>query len=496
MAPSHEPLLLLGSPTRKTTILCKALLVTLSLIAIIFVAAIINLQFTATTTLNPSDLCTNSPNPSSCHTIVSNALTATQSPQPSPLLILRTILDSSFAQLDTAIVAATELHGRGNNEPKQQASLADCLLLFDLSRDLMLRSVSGINRGVHTDVRTWLSAVLTNHDTCLDGLDGYLKLSMEAQLKSLMASASASLAVLNAASRSNSHDDVVSQVFDFPSWIAPHDRKLLEARSASDIKADVVVAKDGSGKYKTVQEAVDSAPDRSTRRYVIYVKKGVYKENVSIGKTKKNVMIVGDGMTATVITGSLNFVDGTTTFNSATVAAVGDGLILQDLKVENTAGAIKHQAVALRVGADQSVINRCSIDAYQDTLYAHSLRQFYRDCSISGMIDFIFGNAAVVLQNCQIIARRPMDNQQNLMTAQGRTDPNQNTGTSVQNCRVVPSSDLVPVKGKIRSYLGRPWKEYSRTVFMQSYIDDHINPKGWLEWSGDFSFKTLFYGSI
>lgn len=175
-------------------------------------------------------------------------------------------------------------------------------------------------------------------------------------------------------------------------------------------------------------------------------------------------------------------------------AAVGDGLILQDLKIENTAGPQKHQAVALRVGADRSVINRCRLDGYQDTLYAHSLRQFYRDSFISGTVDFVFGNAAVVFQNCNLTARRPMDNQQNLVTAQGREDPNQNTGTSIQNCNVVPADDLIPVKGSIPSYLGRPWKAYSRTVVMQSYIDSHINSKGWLEWDGEFALKTLFYG--
>lgn len=162
--------------------------------------------------------------------------------------------------------------------------------------------------------------------------------------------------------------------------------------------------------------------------------------------------------------------------------------------MQNTAGPEKHQAVALRVGADQSVINRCLIDAYQDTLYAHSLRQVYRDCNITGTVDFIFGNAAVVLQNCKIIARKPMTNQKNMVTAQGRTDPNQNTGTSIQNCDIIASSDLAPVEDLFKTYLGRPWKNFSRTVVMQSYICDLIDPAGWAEWDGDFALKTLYYG--
>lgn len=172
----------------------------------------------------------------------------------------------------------------------------------------------------------------------------------------------------------------------------------------------------------------------------------------------------------------------------------GDGFIAQDIWFQNTAGPQKHQAVALRVGADQSVINRCKIDAYQDTLYTHSLRQFYRDCYITGTVDFIFGDAAVVFQNSKLVARKPMSNQNNMVTAQGRTDPNQNTGTSIQNCDVIASSDLQPVKGSIKTYLGRPWKEYSRTVYMQSNIGDHIDPSGWSIWSGDFALKTLYYG--
>lgn len=177
-------------------------------------------------------------------------------------------------------------------------------------------------------------------------------------------------------------------------------------------------------------------------------------------------------------------------------AVAGDGFILQNVCVQNTAGPEKHQAVALRVSADLSVINGCLIDAYQDTLYAHNHRQFYRNCFITGTIDFIFGNAAVVLQNCQIIARKPMPHQKNMVTAQGRIDPNQNTGTSIQRCKILASPDLESVQSSIRTYLGRPWKEYSRTVVLQSYIRGHIHPAGWAEWDGDFALKTLYYGEF
>lgn len=175
-------------------------------------------------------------------------------------------------------------------------------------------------------------------------------------------------------------------------------------------------------------------------------------------------------------------------------AVVGEGFLARDITFENTAGPAKHQAVALRVGADLSAFYRCDMLAYQDTLYVHSNRQFYVGCLIAGTVDFIFGNAAAVLQNCDIHARRPGSGQKNMVTAQGRTDPNQNTGIVIQNCSIGATSDLLAVKSSFPTYLGRPWKEYSRTVIMQSSISDVIHPDGWHIWSGTFALDTLFYG--
>ena len=175
-------------------------------------------------------------------------------------------------------------------------------------------------------------------------------------------------------------------------------------------------------------------------------------------------------------------------------AVVGDGFIAKGITFENSAGPSKHQAVALRSGADLSAFYQCSFVAYQDTLYVHSLRQFYRECDVYGTVDFIFGNAAAVLQNCNLYARKPNPNQKNLFTAQGREDPNQNTGISIINCKVAAAADLIPVKSEFKNYLGRPWKKYSRTVYLNSLMEDLIDPAGWLEWNGTFALDTLYYG--
>ncbi|CAL0332099.1 unnamed protein product [Lupinus luteus] len=421
-------------------------------------------------------------------------------PQAQKLYLLQSILIKSTSDMQKALQNTNHVKLRTNN-PKEQAALVNCEELMDISMNRVWDSITALAKNTTSsmqDAHSWLSSVLTNHATCLDGLEGSARALMEAELEDLISRSRTSLALLVAILPPNPNGEgLIDEPLNggFPSWVTSKDRRLLES-SVEAITANVVVAKDGSGKFKTVAQAVASAPDNGKTRYVIYVKKGTYKEKVEISSRKKNVMLVGDGMDETLITGSLNFVDGTGTFDTATVAAVGDGFIAQDIWFQNTAGAAKHQAVALRVGADQSVINRCRIDAFQDTLYAHSNRQFYRDSVITGTIDFIFGNAAVVFQNSKLVARKPLSNQNNMVTAQGRVDPNQNTGTSIQKCQLTPSSDLKPVVGSIKTYLGRPWKKYSRTVVLQSTIDSHVDPSGWAEWdaaSKDF-LDTLYYG--
>lgn len=175
-------------------------------------------------------------------------------------------------------------------------------------------------------------------------------------------------------------------------------------------------------------------------------------------------------------------------------AVSGEGFLARDITFENTAGLNKHQAVALRINADLAAIYRCTIDGYQDTLYAHSFRQFYRECNILGTIDYIFGNAAVVFQGCNIVSKMPLQGQGTVITAHGRDSPDEDTGFSLQNCSILATDELFSNSSTVKSFLGRPWRNYSRTVLMESYIDGFIDPQGWSKWDGDRGLDTLYYG--
>ncbi|KAI4332648.1 hypothetical protein L6164_017540 [Bauhinia variegata] len=382
--------------------------------------------------------------------------------------------------------------GRRSRNRHERTAWNDCLKLYQDTFITLNQTLDPTLKSTDYDVQTWLSTALTNIDTCRTG---FVEVGVKNNILPLLPNKNLSDVISNALALNNgSTAPAVSNSYKegFPNWLSAGDRKLLQSSSPTP---DVVVAKDGSGDYKTIKEALAVASKRSgTKRFVVYVKPGIYEENLDIGKSLKNIMMYSDSMRFAVITGSRSVVGGSTTFNSATVAVTGDGFIARGITFRNTAGPQNHQAVALRSGADLSVFFRCGFEGYQDTLYVHSQRQFYKECYIYGTVDFIFGNAAVVFQNCMIYARRPMDNQKNTVTAQGRSDPNQNTGIIIHNSRVMAAPDLVPVLSSFQTFLGRPWKEYSVTVFMKTYLDTLVDPAGWLEWNGDFALNTLYYG--
>lgn len=402
------------------------------------------------------------------------------------------------------------LRGRSAQSILDQRALEDCVNLFDTTIDELKTTISDLSQTQTTvassskrDCQTLLSGAMTNVYTCLDGFaysKSKLRKKIEAKLNDISSHVSNSLAMLKKvpgvktkASESETFPEYGKVKDGFPSWVSPKDRKLLQA-AVNQTKFDLVVAKDGTGNFTTIGEAIAAAPNSSATRFVIHIKAGAYFENVEVIKKKTNLMLVGDGIGQTVVKASRNVVDGWTTFQSSTFAVVGDKFIAKGITFENSAGPSKHQAVAVRNGADFSAFYQCSFVAYQDTLYVHSLRQFYRECDVYGTVDFIFGNAAVVFQNCNLYARKPDPKQKNLFTAQGREDPNQNTGISILNCKIAAAADLIPVQSTFKSYLGRPWKKYSRTVYLNSFIDNLIDPAGWLEWNGTFALDTLFYG--
>ncbi|CAN7021869.1 unnamed protein product [Brassica rapa subsp. trilocularis] len=401
--------------------------------------------------------------------------------------------------------------------PRVRSAYESCVELLDDSVDALSRALSSVvsvsgGQTKPQDVMTWLSSALTNHDTCTEGFDGVgdggVKDQMTDALKNLSELVSNCLAIFAASGDGDDFAGVPIQNrrllevgggggdrnMKFPRWTKRRERELLEM-PVSQIQADIIVSKDGNGTCKTISEAIKKAPQHSTRRTIIYVKAGRYEEkNLKVGRKKINLMFVGDGKGKTVISGGKSIFDNITTFHTASFAATGAGFIARDITFQNWAGPEKHQAVALRVGADHAVIYRCSIIGYQDTLYVHSNRQFFRECDIYGTVDFIFGNAAVVLQNCSIYARKPMALQKNTITAQNRKDPNQNTGISIHASRVLATPDLQATNGTTQTYLGRPWKLYSRTVYMLSYIGNHVHTRGWLEWNTTFALDTLYYG--
>ncbi|CAK8562238.1 unnamed protein product [Lathyrus sativus] len=243
-------------------------------------------------------------------------------------------------------------------------------------------------------------------------------------------------------------------------------------------------------------EAINAAPDNSMTRYVISIKKGIYVEKVFIDEKKWNLTMIGEGMGATVITGNMSCSQNTSsecTYDSATFAVSGPRFIAQDISIWNTAGPENYQAVALKSDSDFSIFYRVEISGYQDSLCVNTNRQFYRECKISGTLDFIFGYATVVFQNCTILVKKGLNGQQNTITAQGGY-LGVSSGFSFQFCNILADYDLLPLINSTSTFLGRPWKPNARTIFMQSNISNVLSPKGWLEWEGAPEYlDTLFF---
>lgn len=254
------------------------------------------------------------------------------------------------------------------------------------------------------------------------------------------------------------------------------------------------VAQDGSGNFKTIQDAVNAVRDLSQQQVTIFIKKGVYHEKLVIPSWKTNISLVGEDRENTVI--SWNDYSGKPkpvganpavrdtfrTYTSYTVLVQGNDCRLENLTIENTAGRVG-QAVALHVEGDRCSVTACRLLGNQDTLYAatEGSRQYYSDCYIEGTTDFIFGEATAVFQSCTI---KSLTN--SFITA-ASTRPGQRFGFVFFDCRLIADTAAKKV------FLGRPWRPYAKTVYIRTQMDGHILPVGWDNWRNPDNEKTVLY---
>ncbi|XP_019427047.1 PREDICTED: pectinesterase-like [Lupinus angustifolius] len=371
------------------------------------------------------------------------------------------------------------------------------------------------------DFSNWLTAVISHQQTCLDAFDNDkhdekavkellnnenldhvgkitgVALDLVADLTNILQEFGLQLELKPSSRRLLGAEEVDGE--GLPTWLSASDRKLLAKvrMNKNAPMTTVMVAKDGSGQFRTIMEAIDAYPKGLQGRYVIHVKAGVYPEFIIVPKNAVNILMYGDGALNTVITGHKNkHLDGIDIMNGATFANEAYGFIAKGITFENTAGPEGHQAVALRNQGDMSAFFDCHIVGYQDTLWAQANRQFYRNCEISGTIDFIFGTSATMIQDSKIIVRKPNISmkQVNVITADGTQQRSMNSGIVLQGCEIVPEAELLQVKSEIKSYLGRPWKALARTVIMESNISDIIQPEGWMYHPNNIGFlNTLYY---
>lgn len=262
--------------------------------------------------------------------------------------------------------------------------------------------------------------------------------------------------------------------------------------------AELTVAQDGSGNYKTIQEAVNSVRDLGQWQVIIHIKKGVYHEKLIIPSWKTHITLSGEDRANTVITnadfsgkdvpggkdalGLAKF----STYTSYTVLVQGNDFVAENLTIENTSGRVG-QAVALHVEGDRCIIRNCRITGNQDTLYTATTgsRQYYKECYIEGTTDFIFGEATAVFEDCTIKSLM------NSYVTAAATSPLQKYGYVLINCKLIADTNVT------KEYLGRPWRPYAKTVYINCNLGSHIVPEGWNPWKGDKMFpdkeKTAFY---
>nr|WP_321411968.1 pectinesterase family protein [uncultured Carboxylicivirga sp.] len=251
---------------------------------------------------------------------------------------------------------------------------------------------------------------------------------------------------------------------------------------------DFVVASDGSGDFVKVQEAINAVPDFRKKVTTIFIKKGTYKEKLILAASKVNVTLIGENKEQTVITyddyasKKNRFGEEIGTTGSSGFFVFGNDFTARNLTFENSAGPVG-QAVAVRVEGDRVVFDNCKFLGHQDTLYPHGKgsRQYYRNCYIEGTVDFIFGWSVAVFDRCDIFCK-----EEGYVTA-ASTEKDQEYGFVFLNCKITGNAE------DSTFYLGRPWRPYAKTVFINCYLDKQIKPEGWHNWGSSEKEKTAYY---
>lgn len=245
----------------------------------------------------------------------------------------------------------------------------------------------------------------------------------------------------------------------------------------------VVVSRDGTGDCRTVQEAVESIRAFMDYTVVIYIKNGIYKEKVVIPSWIKNVEIVGESADKTIITyddhANINKMG---TFRTYTVKVEGSNITFKDLTIENNAAQLG-QAVALHTEGDRLMFVNCRFLGNQDTVFTGAERThlLFTNCYIEGTTDFIFGPSTSLFENCTIHSKS------NSYITAASTPQESEFGYVFRNCK------LTAAKGVTKVYLGRPWRPYGATVFMNCEMGKHIVPAGWHNWKNPENEKTARY---
>ena len=245
----------------------------------------------------------------------------------------------------------------------------------------------------------------------------------------------------------------------------------------------LVVSRDGTGKYRTIQEAVEAVRAFMDYTVTIYIKNGLYKEKLVIPSWLKNVQIVGESAEGTIITyddhANINKMG---TFRTYTLKVEGSSITFKNLTIENNAARLG-QAVALHTEGDRLVFINCRFLGNQDTIYtgAKGTRLCFLNCYIEGTTDFIFGPSTALVHNCTIHSKA------NSYITAASTPKDIEVGYVFKNCKLTAAPDVDKV------YLGRPWRPYAATVFINCEMGKHICPAGWDNWRNPENEKTARY---